>query len=261
MIEAKKGFEKQVDVYEKARPSYPSAAIDFIFKTLNLTTNSEVIDLGSGTGKLTRQLEKYNLKLTAVEPVKEMREKFSKVSPNILVVDGTSTKIPMLDKSLDVVFCAQSFHWFSNEESLKEIYRVLKPSGALVLIWNQVDKNLEWATKMRLLTYKHLNGAPQYNYGKWRNVFNETNYFGKLNEANFKNYDENENIFVDKQYIWERMLSASYVSILEKYEQEKLKEEIFDFLSKENLDFKNGLSGTILKYVTDVFWTFPNLSK
>ena len=41
--------------------------------------------------------------------------------------------------------CMQAFHWFANEDSLKEIYRVLKPTGAFIMFANREDDRDAWA--------------------------------------------------------------------------------------------------------------------
>lgn len=43
---------------------------------------SAIADVGAGTGKFTRMLDARGLKVTAVEPVKEMREQLSKILPS-----------------------------------------------------------------------------------------------------------------------------------------------------------------------------------
>jgi SAM-dependent methyltransferase len=56
--------------------------------------------------------------------------------PDVEAVDGTAERIPLADDAVDAVFVAQAFHWFDNEAALAEIARVLRPGGALVVMWN-----------------------------------------------------------------------------------------------------------------------------
>ena len=75
--------------------------------------------------------------LAVLEPSKGMLETFNKNFPQIKnQILGSSYKIPLQDNSIDAVIIAQGFHWFADLDSLKEIYRVLKPQGKLGLIWN-----------------------------------------------------------------------------------------------------------------------------
>ena len=48
------------------------------------------------------------------------------------------------DSSVDVVLAAHCFHWFANEEAVKEIYRVLTPQGTLGMIWALPDESVPW---------------------------------------------------------------------------------------------------------------------
>ena len=91
-----------------------------------------VLDLGSGTGKLLPYLIATGAETIAVEPVQAMRERLERDHPNSFTFSGSAEAIPLADGSLD----AQAFHWFANVQTMAEIWRVLRTSGALGLIWN-----------------------------------------------------------------------------------------------------------------------------
>ena len=74
--------------------------------------------------------------MVAVEPDAGMRRLLVAGCPGVEAIDGTAEQIPLADDSVDAVFVAQAFHWFDDEAALMEIARVLRPSGALVLMWN-----------------------------------------------------------------------------------------------------------------------------
>jgi ubiquinone/menaquinone biosynthesis C-methylase UbiE len=134
------GFELQADAYDNARPSYPTEAVDDIVEKLRLTKESKVLDLASGTGIFTKLLVQRGLNVDACEPASEMRRKFRESLPDVQVFEGTATCIPIEGGTYDVVVAAQAFHWFDNVDALKEIHRVLKKNGSLVLIWNMEDR-------------------------------------------------------------------------------------------------------------------------
>ncbi|HEY2072314.1 MAG TPA: methyltransferase domain-containing protein [Gaiellaceae bacterium] len=130
------GFELAADAYERGRPDYPAAAIDFLVERLGLRPGRTVLDLAAGTGKLTRLLVPSGAEVIAVEPIAEMRAKIA----DARVLEGTAESIPLADASVDAVTVAQAFHWFRPDEALREIHRVLRPGGGLALVWNVRDE-------------------------------------------------------------------------------------------------------------------------
>ncbi|CAO3612738.1 unnamed protein product [Mucor fragilis] len=149
---ASNGFQAQADAYAKARPSYPAEAIAFISSLMaGHQKPPKVLDLGAGTGIMTKLLvEQCGFQVTAVEPVDNMRLKLESVVPQATSVKGTAWSIPVQDASQDMVMLAQCFHWFDDIKSLKEIHRVLKPGGLIILIWNMESRERsEWVAKLR----------------------------------------------------------------------------------------------------------------
>jgi SAM-dependent methyltransferase len=133
MIDPARSFDRAAAEYERARPTYPAAALD----TLPLGSDAEVLDLGAGTGKLTRVLTARYRRVVAVEPLDGMRRILEEVVPAARSLPGSAESIPLPDSSVDGVFAGQAFHWFANHEAVLEIARVLRPGGVLCLIWNE----------------------------------------------------------------------------------------------------------------------------
>lgn len=66
-------FDRTADIYERARPGWPVAAVDHVACDLGLDRSATVLDLGAGTGKLTRMLvERFDC-VVEVEPLDGMR--------------------------------------------------------------------------------------------------------------------------------------------------------------------------------------------
>ncbi|MDW8339428.1 MAG: class I SAM-dependent methyltransferase, partial [Thermoleophilia bacterium] len=63
-------FAEVADAYERARPGYPEGAVRWLVGT----QPRDVVDLGAGTGKLTRALVAQGHRVTAVEPLPQMLE-------------------------------------------------------------------------------------------------------------------------------------------------------------------------------------------
>jgi SAM-dependent methyltransferase len=133
VIDPARSFDRAAVEYERARPGYPAALLDL----LPLAPDSEVLDLGAGTGKLTRVLTERYRRVVAVEPLDGMRAILEQVVPGAESLAGTAESIPLPDASVDGVFAGQAFHWFANDAAVAEIARVLRPGGVVCLIWNE----------------------------------------------------------------------------------------------------------------------------
>jgi ubiquinone/menaquinone biosynthesis C-methylase UbiE len=134
-----RSFDAVAELYEQARPSYPDEAVDWLTDRLRIGARSTVLDLGAGTGKLTRALMPRAGRVIAVEPGPEMLAQLRIAVPGAEAMLGAAEAIPLPDGSVDAVVCGQSFHWFRTEEALAEIRRVLRVDGGLGLIWNRRD--------------------------------------------------------------------------------------------------------------------------
>jgi SAM-dependent methyltransferase len=119
--------------YERGRPSYPPAVV----RVPGVPRSAAVLELGAGTGKLTRVLLDEYAEVLAVEPDPEMRRWFRATCPMATLIGGTAEEIPLAHRTADAVFSAEAFHWFAHDRALAEISRVLRPGGSLVLMWNR----------------------------------------------------------------------------------------------------------------------------
>jgi len=137
-------FADVADAYERARPGYPEGAVRWLVGD----EPCDVVDLGAGTGKLTRTLVALGYRVTAVEPLSEMLRELRTAVPEATAVEGSAEQIPVPEASTDVVVCAQAFHWFDHDVALPEIARVLRPGGRLALVWNVRYDREPWVAKL-----------------------------------------------------------------------------------------------------------------
>ncbi len=137
-------FAKVADAYERSRPDYPEDAVRWLVGE----EPCDVVDLGAGTGKLTRSLVALGHRVTAVEPLPEMIAHLRVAVPKAIAVEGEAEAIPLADGSADVVAVAQAFHWFDQPAALRECARVLRPGGRVALVWNVRDESEAWVAEL-----------------------------------------------------------------------------------------------------------------
>lgn len=134
-----RSFDAVADAYERARPGWPPEAIEIAAQRLGLERDATVLDLGAGTGKLTRRLAGRFATVTAVEPLDGMRAVLEDRIPFVRVLAGTAEAIPLPDRSVDAVFVAEAIHWFDLQRAVSEMTRVLRPGGGVAVLYNRRD--------------------------------------------------------------------------------------------------------------------------
>lgn len=147
------GFADVAAVYERGRPGYPPAVVDRVVAELDVANGRDrarVLDLGAGTGKLTRPLLAAGLDVVAVEPLAGMRAALAAAVGAERALDGRAEALPFPDAMLDGAVSADAFHWFDGPRAAAELHRVLRPGAGLVLIWlgNQTDGQPQWGEEI-----------------------------------------------------------------------------------------------------------------
>ncbi len=112
-------FSDRVDNYVKYRPHYPAEVIDFLKAEKIISNNSVIADIGSGTGISSELFLKNGYNVFGIEPNEPMRQAskiiLQKYSDKKLFfsVNATAEQTTLPNKSVDVIICAQAFHWFN----------------------------------------------------------------------------------------------------------------------------------------------------
>jgi SAM-dependent methyltransferase len=131
-----RSFGTAAELYDRIRPGYPVEAITWILGDRPV----RVVDLGAGTGILTRQIAALGHDVTPVEPDDRMRPAGG--------LAGTAEAIPLPDSSVDVIIAGQAYHWFDPARAMPEIARVLRPGGRFGALWNDRDKAVPWVARL-----------------------------------------------------------------------------------------------------------------
>jgi SAM-dependent methyltransferase len=171
-------FGPAADDYQRGRPDWPPAAVEHAARALGLAADATVVDLGAGTGKLTRLLAERFVRVVAVEPLAAMRQHLADHLPQVEIHDGVAEQLPLADGFAQAVFVAEAFHWFDGPAALAEIARVLAPDGGVVLLWNIPAGGWDppLPEQVRTLWREALSrggepGGPRLERGEWRAAF------------------------------------------------------------------------------------------
>ena len=202
-------FGPKANDYEKGRPDYPPSAIAWLIEALGIDSNSTVIDLAAGTGKLTRLLLPTGARVIAIEPVEGMRDVLSSVVPGAEVLEGTAEQMPLPDASADAVTVAQAFHWFRGRGSPGRDPPRPQTGRKVGLIWNRRHLDQPVQAELARVMESHRGATPSQDSGAWTAAFRETRSFGPLAQEDFPMEQ-----VVDREQLVARVLSVSFMAAL-----------------------------------------------
>ncbi|HEY1564824.1 MAG TPA: class I SAM-dependent methyltransferase [Gaiellaceae bacterium] len=135
-----RSFETVAAAYERHRPDYPEEVLRWAAERIGVEAGARVLDVGAGTGKLTRGLAALGFDVVAVEPGAPMLAQLRRAVPEAEALEGPAEAIPLPDASVDAAFSGQAYHWFDRERAVPELHRALRPGGGLALLWNWWDE-------------------------------------------------------------------------------------------------------------------------
>jgi len=228
-------FADVADAYERSRPGYPDDAVRWLVGAEPL----DVVDLGAGTGKLTRSLAALGHRVTAVEPLPEMLAHLRTALPGVTALEGGAEAIPLPAESVDVVVAAQAFHWFDHGPALREIARVLRPSGSIALAWNTRDQREPWVAQLS----EEALASEGFEERDAAAPVRESGLFEEVERALFPHVQR-----LDREGLIDLVLSRSYCAVLTPEERAPVLERV------EQIFAEHEVGGVVdLPYVTECF--------
>jgi ubiquinone/menaquinone biosynthesis C-methylase UbiE len=224
-------FASVADAYDRARPSYPREAVEW----LTGRTPATVVELGAGTGKLTDRLVELGHDVLATDPLDAMLQHLRLRHPDLRVATAWAEAVPVATRTVDTVIAAQAFHWFDADRALREAARMLKPEGRIALVWNQRDERIPWVRKLgRLIGNQDQDVDPT-------DVLVSSKLFGYVEDATFRFWQP-----LRKSLLSDLVLSRSNVAVMDAMAQERLLRKVDDLFD----EYQTGPDGLLLPYVT-----------
>ena len=233
-----RSFGAVAAAYDRGRPDYPAAAVEWLVGRDAAT----IVELGAGTGKLTRSLVAAGHDVHATDPDAAMLEVLRERLPDVRTTVAGAEEIPAGDHSVDLVIAAQAFHWFDHRRALPEIARVLKNGGHLALVWNERDARIPWVRRLGALigSQEQLRDpVPVIEAG-----VDGRPLFEPVQRAHSKHWQD-----INRDSIVDLVLSRSNVASLPPEGREAKLAEVLAFYD----EFGRGYDGMQLPYVTDCY--------
>lgn len=250
MTDPTQRFSGRVADYAWYRPRYPAEVLDLLRRECGLTEDAVIVDVGSGTGILSKLFLENGNRVFGVEPNDEMRLAGDRLLSRYgrftsLAATAEATTLP--DLSADFITAGQAFHWFDARRARAEFFRVLKPGGWTVLVWNTRRKT---GTPF-LEAYEELLNTfgtdyAEVEHGRWGGPEEIRAFFrpGSVQMASF----DNRQVF-DLDGLKGRLLSSSYVPAAGDLGHAEMLREI------ERIFMRHERSGVIVfEYDTEVYY-------
>jgi SAM-dependent methyltransferase len=132
-----KVFDQIADEYDRHRPTYPHALLDHAFEVAALVAGDRVLEIGCGTGQLTRDLLTRGLRVSAIEPGDRLIALARQNVRGIGEVEFLNTRLEdarLPREHFHAVFSASAMHWIDPDLGWRKAAEVLAPGGTLALV-------------------------------------------------------------------------------------------------------------------------------
>jgi SAM-dependent methyltransferase len=123
--------------YDRNRPTYPDVLVDRACEVAGIGDGDRVLEIGCGTGQLTRGLLARGLRVTALEPGDQLiriAEENLKDAGDVEFIHARLEDMRLPRESYEAVFSASAIHWVDPDLGWRKIADALAPNGTLALI-------------------------------------------------------------------------------------------------------------------------------
>ena len=130
-------FEQVPELYDRARPSYPSAVFDDIVALAGLRRGARLLEIGCGTGVATRRLAERGLEVVCVElgaRLAEVARRNLAGHENVEIVNAVFERWEPREADFDAVVAFTAFHWIDPDARYAKTARLLREGGALAVV-------------------------------------------------------------------------------------------------------------------------------
>ena len=243
-------FSGKFSNYSKYRPGYPQSLLRLMEEHINLTPVTVVADIGSGTGICSRLFIENGNTVYGVEPNDEMRQYSAtlfRAYPGFHSLKGTGEETGLHDNSVDLVVCAQSFHWLNPDSAKVEFQRILSDQGHVALIWNdKAQEENSFNSDYESICERFKSFRPKYNSGGKSLI--DRSVLDNFFKGSYKTMELENHQDLTLEGVMGRYSSTSYAIGPEEAEYESLVTEMKEAFEKYQ---NNGL--VRIKYVTRIF--------
>lgn len=131
-------FGRTADDYARHRAGFPPELFARLASAGVGLPGQTVLDLGTGTGVVARELARAGCRVTGLDPSPELlaaaRRLDGEAGVEIRYVEGTAEATGLPDATFDAATAAVCWHWFDADRAARETRRVLAPGGSLAII-------------------------------------------------------------------------------------------------------------------------------
>jgi SAM-dependent methyltransferase len=172
-------FDGSAELYNNTRQSYPAAIVDAVFTTAAARAGAAVLEIGCGTGQLTRQLAGRGLDVTAIDIGAKMAEAARRNVADPAVQFQVSSFEGFTGGPFDLIVSATAWHWIDPAVGWAKAARLLRPGGWLALLTTGERYHEPFLTQLRELWMRYSRQTAWADRPVWAAGLRETALFGE----------------------------------------------------------------------------------